>query len=222
MTQAINDLEAVRKELVRRARREGGPDPEAAVGNAIGLKIPVTTDGIHVITAAEIATGFDAELSEAKGWIGSGDLQLLNNGQPVAWYADSDDSGLYFYGEGIDSAYGVANIYQLKKGPRYAPGEAQVTGSSATEMSAGFVVRRHVEEDRIDLPWIYNDPEADLWIWANLSGNVAWWGIDPDGFEVPTPGALSGQTARLTVNMEAWVNSNRRRLPICSGGSRQR
>ena len=208
LTQAISDLEEDRKELVRRARREGGPDPEAAVGDAIGLKIPVTAAGIHLITAAEIAAGFDAEVSEATSWIGSGELQLLNNGQPVAWYADSDDSGLYFYGEGIDSAYGVANIYQLKKGRRYAPGEAQVTGASATEMSAGFVVERHVEEDRIDLPWIYNDSEADIWIWADLSGNELWRGIGPDGFDVPTPGALSGQPARLTVNMEAWVNSN--------------
>ena len=136
------------------------------------------------------------------------DLQLLNNGQPVAWYADSDDSGLYFYGEGIDSTYVVANIYQLKKGRRYELGEAAVTGASATEMSAGFVVQRHVEEDRIDLPWLYNDSEADLWIWADLSGNELRWGIGPEGFDVPTPGALSGQTARLTVNMEAWVNSS--------------
>ncbi len=203
LTQAINDLEADRKELVRRARLEGGPDPEAAVGNAMGLKIPVTTDGIHLITAAEIATGFDAELSEATSWIGSGDLQLLNNGQPVAWYADSDDGGLYFYGEGLDSTYVVANIYQLKKGRRYELGEAAVTGASATEMSAGFVVQRHVEEDRIDLPWLFNDPEADIWIWADLSGNETYYGIGSNEFEVPTPGALSGQTASLTVNMEA-------------------
>ena len=67
LTRVINDLEEDRKELVRRARREGGPDPEAAVGNAIGLKIPVTAAGIHVITAAEIAAGFEAEsVSEAK------------------------------------------------------------------------------------------------------------------------------------------------------------
>ena len=80
------------------------------------LRIEVVDSGIYTISATEIATGLALSAAKATELIGSGDVKLTYMGKAVAYLPALDGSGIYFYGQAIDSIYTSTNVYWLSQG----------------------------------------------------------------------------------------------------------
>ncbi len=86
---------------------------KAISGTVDSLKISVTETGLYYLGAAQIASLSGIPEAEAEEHINQGTFALSNRGHVVAYYPEADNSGIYFYGEAIDSIYTNKNIYWL-------------------------------------------------------------------------------------------------------------
>lgn len=175
--------------LVTRDQRRGG-----------ALKIAITETGLYHLTAAEIALRLDLSAAQVEGFIVNGRLKLHHRGQPVAWWPAPGGSGLDFYGTALDSPYTTENVYWLLPGD----GLLMAAVEGGMPLPAGgpqtFLHTSHVEEDRIPVLALEQDPEADVWHWASLSAGHPQLGRQT--FDLPAEGvAASLDSAALTVHL---------------------
>ena len=131
------------------------------------LRIEITGSGLYRIEVADLVAGLGLSDTRARELIRSKGLRLTTRGTTVPYLQAADSSAIYFYGQAIDSIYTSMNVYWLvvAKGTTMA-NESGVgaTGSGATS----FVDVLHLEQDLIDAPALFHDPEADFWLWDYL------------------------------------------------------
>ncbi len=142
------------------------------------------------------ADGF--ETGDTGRWTDGGKMPEIPDG--VAWIAAADTSGLYFYGEGIDSPYTEDNVYWLGRGRG-----ALVDGRSAAPEGAATVTtfgeRLHFEKDVWPLTSVITDPEGDFWMWDYLFSNTP--GFDVRSLTLTTPGVAGGEgNAAMTLFLQ--------------------
>jgi hypothetical protein len=124
----------------------------------------------------------------------------------VTWVAAEGNSGLYFYGEAIDSIYTRDNVYWLRRGV----GEAMATRSAWAvdpPVVGSFAETLHLEEDHWPLTAVMTDPEADYWMWDFFfpySGEPS----HSKSFTLRVPGVASGGgSAVLRVALQGSFES---------------
>ena len=163
-------------------------------------KIAVAESGLYYLDAAEIAEVLDVTTQKARRWIRNNRLYVSNQGKSVAWLADEENVGIYFFGEGIESLYTSENIYWLKRGKGLKMRASAGVGPVPASGYETFTETVHLEEDRWDVTHLFDDPKSDYWIWNYVVpfdpyGNTATFTIRADGV-ADTPG-----TAVLTVHL---------------------
>ncbi|VAX07989.1 hypothetical protein MNBD_GAMMA26-1676 [hydrothermal vent metagenome] len=163
------------------------------------VKIQVREDGLYYLDAVELANLFTLPESKISKLVKRNRLRLTNHGKPVATLAAPDNAGLYFYGQAIDIPYTRDNIYWLSqgKGLRMATtngrAPAPVTGQS-------FQAQVHVEIDQYAVTNLFQDPDADYWMWDYLMPDF---GRDSLFFTVASPAAVGTEgTATLVVRLQ--------------------
>jgi hypothetical protein len=119
----------------------------------------------------------------------------------IAWLPAAGDSGLYFFGEPIDSIYTSDNVYWLGIGH----GRKMTSRDAWVDEVAGegsFVENLHFEEDAWPLTSVMTDPEADFWMWDHFfpaEGQP----VVRKSFVLTAPDvAPSGGSAILTANLQ--------------------
>ncbi len=119
----------------------------------------------------------------------------------ITWTAAVDNSGLFFFGESIDSIYTDENIYWIGFG-HGEPMARREAGTTLPAAESSFTNMLHIEEDQWPLTSVMTDPEADYWFWDFFfpySGEP----VASKTFSVATPGAVSGAgEGLLTVNFQ--------------------
>ena len=141
----------------------------------------------------------------------SGDLCAWNPavgvqlGETVAVLAAGDNSGLFFYGEAIDSIYTDDNIYWLERG--LAAQTATVDGGSPEPVSGlVFADSRHFEEEGpFPLTSVIEDPDSDFWFWdfVNVNPEVGL-AIDTMTVTIDSPGrSAAAVDAFMSVHLQA-------------------
>ena len=128
----------------------------------------------------------------------------ITRGTEIAWTPADDASGLYFYGEAIESIYTQKNVYWITRGP----GGVMATrdGSAPAAVAPGsFTESVHLEEELYPLTSVIDDPESDFWFWEFfLAGNPT---LGVRSFTAPTPGAMPGAAATLTVHLQGETDT---------------
>lgn len=178
-------------------RAPSAPTPAVATGRrsvaqATRAKVGVGQSGIYFVGAADLA---------AQGGLSTGPANwaFSNRGLPVAFLPAADQSGAYFYGQQLDSPFARDNVYWvdgaartgLRIGGRSEPAGPQPSGDET------FVRSVHREEDRLPATSLFDDGDADYWIWDWV---VA--GQGPKAFTFRTDGLASGfESAALVISL---------------------
>ena len=175
----------------------------------IQAKISVTEEGLYVVDAEDIAKVFNKTWDEVVRLIQTNKIRLRNKGRSVAVLPASDSSGLYFYGEKIESRYTDENVYWLDAQKATIMGKV----NRAPEQPAGYLqyFRQQVREEKSHYPVadLFSDPKADFWMWDYVFPG---YGRDQVSLSVFTPGVMDADTATLTVALqggsEAFVGND--------------
>lgn len=168
-------------------------------------KISVTKQGLYYLDASKISTFFGVSISDAKTMIKKNSLTVSNHGQKVAYLPAEGNSGIYFYGEGIDSNYTNKNIYWLGKGKGQQM--MYIGGYGPSQLGNGtFTDTAHAEEDKILAAELFTDPQSDFWVWDYVIGGYS--PYDIKNFPITAKGVAGGSsTAALTVNLQGFTNT---------------
>jgi len=173
--------------------------PKRLGGNQI--KIAVTETGIYYLDAREIASHLGLPYKHVKSLIKHNRLEMNNQGQQVPYLPAKRNSGIFFYGQGIESIYTRENVYWLRigegkkmsviRGPRPAPAVCDET----------FTEILHAEQDRYPATALVSDPHADYWFWDYIVSGDAHLGSRQ--FTIRTDGAaITSETATLIVHLQ--------------------
>jgi hypothetical protein len=186
------------KRRVAKARSEkqqlASPEFLSTAAEGDRIKVKVRENGLYFVSVAELAQVKD--LSNAKNLIRQGRIQLSHRGQPVAWQAAADDSGILFYGESIDSQFTLDNVYWIESGDGMQM-EAVSGGAPLPVLSPqDFTEDLHSEVDALLRPGLVSDPQADYWFWMLLS-NGQTKSLTFEAFDVAT----AAGSASLTVDL---------------------
>ena len=103
-----------------------------------------------------------------KNWIKRKRLILKTKGQKVAWLAAQGNAGIYFYAQAIDSIYTNQNIYCLTKGKKNQGLTMDVVRGRGPSPATGdetFTDTIHIEQDHYAATALFDDPQADFWLW---------------------------------------------------------
>jgi len=165
-------------------------------------KIAVKEKGLYYLDAAMIAEVLAMPASQVTQRISNYNFILSNRGQTAAYLPAPRNSGLYFYGENIESPYTDENIYWLKKGKGSSidtiyGGMPPPAGGSDT-----FIDTLHIEEDHYALTALFDDPGDDFWLWDYISA-----GQTGKEFKISTPGAAASGTASLTIHLKGATDT---------------
>lgn len=130
-----------------------------------GVKIGVPTNGVYFVSGAELAAlGFPTTRLRSKA-----PYALTNGDRRVALGMTPDGSGVFFYGQAIDSLYSRDNVYRFDAGGGTSPLMPVIRPAPAAAWGTETFERvEHFEEDRVPLVAVFDNPEADYWMWQSL------------------------------------------------------
>ncbi len=118
----------------------------------------------------------------------------------VAWAAAEGASGIYFYGEALDSPYTEDNVYWVGVG-HGAPMAWRSAAPSGAPTDEAFAEVLHFEEELWPLTSVMTDPEGDFWMWDYFFSNTP--GYDVKTFVLPVPDpAADGGPGTLRVYLQ--------------------
>ncbi len=172
----------------------------AAPGTA---RLTVRRSGLYYLAAEDIAPALGLSVAQTTKLIKSAKLKLTTQGQMVAYLAASGDSGLYFYGESLQSPYAQDNVYWLQQ----APGAAMTVQNGKVPDAVAptsFATSSHAERDAVPVPGLFNDPAADYWMWdyvvaADQGAGTRSFGLQADGAVAQGPTSLTASLLGLTA-----------------------
>lgn len=168
-------------------------------GSAAALELAVRTSGLHFVSTAAIAAGAAASPAQIEGLLERGDLRVLRGRQRIASWPASDLSGIFFYGEAVDSLYSRDAHYHLAPGKARRPRRAR-SRPAATADGVAFGELARYEQDRFAGTVLPLAPESDYWFWEGMLGGHPT--VGRKTFTLDTPGAEAGSAAELTVRLQ--------------------
>ena len=185
------------KQLKRRMRRN---KREAHRLQKPAVKLAIRERGLYFVSAAELATELETPLESIQRRIRSRRLALEHLARPVAWLPAPDASGIYFYGEPIDSIYTRENIYWLRLARGIVMKAVRDAAAPATSGGGSFPSSVDIEEDVFAATIASSDPDKDFWCWSYVSGGHPSFGIQ--SFDIPAIGlAQEGGSALLEMRL---------------------
>ena len=191
-----------------KARKEAQRAVQVLKKGSVGAqaKISVSEAGLYYLNASDISGVLGISQQSVTGMIKNNLLSLQNQGQSVAYISDPQNSGIYFYGLGIDSIYTLNNIYWLRQAKGLAMAQVEGKGPSPAAGNETFSETLHFEENNIDAPGLFQDPNADYWFWDYIVAG------DPEmgskDFTLRTDGAASiPDQASITIRLHGATDS---------------
>ncbi len=181
--------------------------------SAAKTKITLDTNGLYFIDAKDFSfllnNGMQkkgATSDNSSRIIYSNQLLLTNHGLEIAYHIAQNNSGIYFYGQGIDSFYTDENVYWLEKGKGTQMEIITGTGPSPAPGGQTFTKTIHLEEDNWTAMSLFYDPDTDYWFWDYIVAD------DPvDGsktFNLQAYGSSDTEDAALTVYLQGITNTD--------------
>ncbi|MBN1513472.1 MAG: DUF11 domain-containing protein, partial [Phycisphaerae bacterium] len=184
-----------------RTRRSAGALERKKAAAAKGWRanvamISVREDGLYYIGWKDLAAQLGLDENKAKRLIRKRRILLKNMGRQVRYDPEPDGSGLYLFGEALDSIFTDDNVYLAGFGKAGTLGV--VRGSSVVPVEGGvFWDWARAERDRWASTGLIGDPEQDFYMWEYVvAGNRTMsnrvFGVDVTGLaDVPADARLS-------------------------------
>lgn len=170
------------------------------------IKIPVVEGGLYYLDAARISSLLGVRPIRATNMIRSGRLAMSNMGEDVAYLPAADDSGIYFYGKGIDSIFTNENVYWLYRGKGTLMKRVKGTGPYPAGPNETFVDSVRADKDVVPVPSLFSDPDADYWFWDYLYSGID--GMDTKTFTITAHGVSgTGSDAVLTAHLQSSTDT---------------
>ena len=167
------------------------------------VKIGVKEDGVYYLDAAGLAAIMGMPAATVERMIKLRQLQVMNRGEEVIYLVEG--SGLYFYGEGLESIYTDENVYWLGFGSSQRPATQSGGSPLATVEEGSFRESVHAETNRMAVPALFEDPEADMWMWEYVVAGAP--GLGTRSFPLKTDGAVPGGSATLRVKLMGYTDT---------------
>ena len=193
---------AARRTAVRRKHVAAGriTRPKQGLGGAV--KIGVKERGLYYLAAPDIAESLGVPVEPIERAIARARLSLSCQGREVAYLPDRRNAGIYFCGQSVDSIYTDENVYWLRLGRGALMRVVHESGTEPETELQTFADTVHVEKDRYPAPGLFDDPEADIWLWDWVLS-----GAGPRVFSVPAADAAETGTATLTVLLKGATDT---------------
>jgi hypothetical protein len=173
----------------------GGKTPQASP-----VKVFVSETGLYYLSSEVIAEVMDIPLPFVESMIQEGEIQLNLQGQEIAYLPETGNTGIYFFGEGIESIYTNENVYWLIPEEGETVTTVSGTGPEPLVDEESFTQTTHFEEDHYALTALFADPQADYWLWDELiAGDPA---QGSSTFTFCTDGATRTDIASLDVYLQ--------------------
>lgn len=170
------------------------------------LKIKLSEEGIYSLPIANIANDFGISGHKLQRLISEGELLLINQNQPVAWIQKNNE--ILFYGQAIDSENTNTNVYWLEIANGVTMEKSGAKKPKHATPGAAFLSTGIYEEDLTPMPFIFDDPDDDFWLWDNIYATASISGAGPSGgqFTFETPDVDTAGNASLVVNLKGAVD----------------
>lgn len=181
-----------------------GTITKTAPGNRI--KISVAANGIYYMDASDISSLLGISLANVSTMISSGQLSLSSQGKQAAYMPSVNNTGIYFYGTGIESNYAAENIYWLEQGKGTIMPVMRGKGPGPSAEGESFTETLHFEQNLSPWEQLFNDPNADYWLWAQLFAS-SFWTDPPMDFPFEAPG-LSEPDNTATIQLHLLGGSD--------------
>ncbi|UCH92630.1 MAG: hypothetical protein JSV88_20360 [Candidatus Aminicenantes bacterium] len=191
---------AARVQARRTDIQTAGVLKKSRVGNE--AKITIKEKALYYLDAGSIANMLGMSPKQVAQKIKNNHFLLANQGQQIAYLPADGNSGIYFYGEGMDSLYTNENIYWLEKGKGLIMESVYGGLPAPANGNETFMDTLHIEEDQYALTALVNDPGDDYWMWDYI---VA--GSGGKFFNFYAPGAAAAGTASLTVRLQGATDT---------------
>jgi len=191
-----SDYEKTRYPMQRNALQTRSLSSVSKSSSAGRLKISVQSQGLYYIDADRIATGLGLSVQQVTKLITSQKLDLSNRGESVAWRANANHNGIYFYGENLQNAFNDRNIYWLEQGKGLALKSVKGGTAVPADPNQTFLESRHYEENYYEAPSLFTKSDDDIWFWDFIIA-----GDDSKVFSIQAPGRAASGTATLTVHL---------------------
>ncbi|MCJ7524921.1 MAG: S8 family serine peptidase, partial [Candidatus Aminicenantes bacterium] len=164
-------------------------------------RVTVKGRGLFYVTAAQVASSLGKSQAAAASFIAGYDLRLTGLGKEIAWLADANGAGIFFYNEGQETVYCDRNVYFLEKGRGRAMDT--LSGGSAGLADSGQTFREtlHFESNQYALLGSYMNPLEDIWFWDYIEAGG---GAKP--FLIEVPGLASGK-ATLKASLQGATDT---------------
>jgi uncharacterized repeat protein (TIGR01451 family) len=193
-----------------KASRGNRNSPAQAVQGRTGekrLKLSVTQEGLYYLPAGDIAEAMGLHERNIRRRIRQNRISLSHRGQPVAYAPDDGNSGILFYGQGLDSLYTKENIYWLSLGRGVRIGEVDGEGPAPAGENLTFTDVIHAEEDKMIMPVLFDDPVADCWFWDVIVSGDPIYGTKTLAVFANDPGTSPTVAASLAVNLHGFTDT---------------
>jgi len=180
----------------RRQEQQKGAALAASQGNE-RVRVTVKGRGLFYVTVAQIVTSLGMSETGAAALISGYNLSLTGMGKEIAWLADANGAGIFFYNEGKETIYSDKNIYFLEKGRGLAMETVSGGSAGAADPNQSFLDTLHFEGNRYALLIPSMDPAGDLWFWEYVVAGSA-----VKSFPIQVPGVTGAGKAMLTVSLQ--------------------
>ncbi len=175
-------------------------------------KISIVDSGLYFVDALDIGSILNIYDRKIRWLIESNGLSLTNRDEKIAYLPAADNSGIYFYGEGIDSIYTHDNVYWLKQGKGYRMDVLEGVGPQSSTPYQTSTETIHAEENYLAATALFNDPETDYWFWdyiiADEVGKL---------FSIRTPNDSGHGIAELSIMLHGATETDHHVVAILNG-----
>ncbi len=197
----------------KQTKDKGNSDP------VVGAKIAVRDTGLYFLSLKDIQEIAGLEIKPQ--WIDShmNLFSITNLGEAVAFRAASDLSGIYFFGQAINSIFAKDNVYWFGESQGASP-RMKVRSEHSNGTAQGhetFLKTVHFEQDRYPATALFSDPNQSFWVWdyvvAGQSSkifNFETHGLAADVDDVALTVQFMGatDTAGADHHAEIWINGH--------------
>jgi len=164
------------------------------------LKLSVKKSGLYYVATADAASLWGIPTNLVSRKLRRGGLCLKCRGRKVPYLVAEDYGGLYFYGQAIDSIYTDENVYWLEIGRGSQMHELSGGAGAPAAETLTFTDTVHAEQNHYPGTGLYDDPEADFWLWDYIVAGAP--GLDTKSFTIIADGAEAEGTATVAVHLK--------------------
>lgn len=167
------------------------------------VKITVGTNGLYLVSSAEIGAALAVPVAEVQDWIAATNLAVSCMGTAVAWHPATANTGIVFYGEAYRDVYTERNVYWVRRGAGVAMPVIATTAPAGPVEQGTFWEIVRFERDLAVWATFPGENPMDPWFWGTANSTSG------TNLAVRTPGAVA--TGEATFRL--WSRSRYSDVP---------